>query len=153
MALIIRNDDSHYDMHVTEVSTSGVPTRVWALTGTDSVKDYWADLHKFRDGTHLAEPEYPQVHDTLALVRSHLLRFESEGSGTGSLSERLISLKQAHEYTFQNIIYYQGCYNHDVPVVNRTVNLRNLSASAQSHAGLQFDQSMRGSSVFSFFLL
>ena len=48
------DDDSHYDMHITEVSTAGVPTRVWAFTGNDAVKDYWSDLHKFGDGVHLA---------------------------------------------------------------------------------------------------
>ena len=48
------DDDEHFDMHITEVSTSGVPTRIWSFTGTDKAKDYWSDLHKFADGTHLA---------------------------------------------------------------------------------------------------
>ena len=48
------DDDSHFDMHITEVSTAGVPTRVWAFTGTDRTKDFWSDVHKFADGTHLA---------------------------------------------------------------------------------------------------
>ena len=41
-------------MHITEVSIAGEPTRIWAFTGTDATKDYWSDLHKFTDGTHLA---------------------------------------------------------------------------------------------------
>jgi len=53
--MITRIDsDSHYDMHITEVSVSGEPTRIWAFSGSDATKDYWSDLHKFADGSHLA---------------------------------------------------------------------------------------------------
>ena len=47
------SDNSTMDMHISQIHSSGNPTKVWIFPGNSSVKNYFNELHHFKDGKHL----------------------------------------------------------------------------------------------------
>merc|ERR1719174_2380098 len=59
-ATVTRTDDDGdtMDMHLSKITSAGVPTNIWIFKGSTKSKSSFSDLHKFPDLVHLATAGY-----------------------------------------------------------------------------------------------